>query len=206
MAIIRSNGNLIIQTLDPNASVSFVKGNLDSAENNTSVEDWTSGKPCKLDFGKLADTSEQAAQASQKVAEKIVSDYSTPAPDIESAPSTLDNSTQAMLTFKIPAGVNPDKIANVNIKATHGKIENYSIDKVNKVIKVIYLAPAYDSSDNDSTDNIDVSVAEAGKLFSPPTTTTVKINKVEFKYDQSIQVSGSEFETYSYKSKGLKWQ
>ena len=194
-SIIRSNGNLIFQTLDKNATVQFVRGNLDSAENAT-IDDWTKdGVSAKFDFKDLVNKSSV-----------ISDDYVTNEPAVKSVPDQLDSSTESILEFDIPNGVDVSKISNVSIKTTYGTVKSYSIDSDNKIIKVDYVAPPYDSSNNDSTDNVQVAIAEAGKLFSKPLSVDIKINKVEFAYDQSIQVSGSDFETYSYKSKGLKWQ
>ena len=166
-SIIRSNGNLIFQTLDKDASIQFVRGNLDSAENST-IEDWkTSGKAAKLDFANLVDK-----------AASISSDYFTPSPTISLPTSNMNMSTSFNVTITYPNGFDKTN-GYIKVWDDLGKIQN--VDKTKGIFT--YIAP---SVTKDTTDNIYVQLINPGQLESKVATQPVLVKFVDVVPDDAL--------------------
>ena len=166
-SIIRSNGNLIFQTLDKDASIQFVRGNLDSAENST-IDDWkTSGKAAKLDFANLVNK-----------AASISDDYLTPAPTFSLPSSNLNSGTDFSVTINYPDGFDKTN-GYVKVWSDLGQIQN--IDKTNGTF--VYLAP--DVSE-DTTDNIYVQLINPGQLESKTISAPITIKKPQMQTDDAL--------------------
>ena len=179
-SIIRSNGNLVFQTLDKNASIQFVRGNLDSAE-NSSINDWaTSGKSAKLDFTNLIEKASTAAEIDKK--------YLTPMPSISLPTDILNMGTGFNVNIQYPKGFDK-KNGFVKIWSDLGEIQN--LDKLKG--SFTYISPIVTQ---DTTDHIYVQLINPGQLASKVISLPINIKFVDIQPDDALV--DNDFKTNSY--------